>query len=142
MVPVDGVEPSRVERTFAALRGGRTHGAIDIAARRGTPVLAASDLTIVRVAATPTGGNIIYALDRTEQFMYYYAHLDRFRDGLAAGTKLARGDVVGFVGSSGNASAESPHLHFQVMLRPADAKVLDGTAIDPVPYFVVRGAKR
>ncbi len=140
MVPVAGVEPHRLVDTFHASRdgGARTHRAIDIMAPRGTPVLAADDGRVLRVSSNRLGGLTIYAIDDEERFVYYYAHLDRYRDGLRAGTRIARGEVIGYVGSTGNASASAPHLHFQAMRYRPD-RYWDGEAVNPLPYLAIGG---
>lgn len=143
MVPVEGVDPSRLQDSFRAPRDrDRVHGAVDIMAPRGTPVLAADSGVVLRLSSNSLGGITIYALDHTERFVFYYAHLQRYRDDLAVGTKLAQGDVIGYVGTTGNAPENLPHLHFQVMLRREDGRYWDGTPVDPVPFFTTRGQQR
>src|SRR5262249_40470652 len=146
MVPVAGVSPDQVPDTFRAPRGGaRIHGAVDIPAPRGTPVLSADDGHVLRLHRNRKGGLTIYATDVSDHFIYYYAHLDAYRGGLAKGTRLVRGQVIGFVGTTGDAHRREPHLHFQVMVRPKDGRSWGGDAIDPRPFFMsagqVRGAK-
>ncbi|HEY0969545.1 MAG TPA: M23 family metallopeptidase [Gemmatimonadales bacterium] len=140
MVPVAGVEPHRLSDTFSAPRdgGARTHRAIDIMAPRGTPVLAADDGRVLRVSHNRLGGLTIYAIDDEERFVYYYAHLDRYRDGLRGGMRIARGEVIGYVGSTGNASASAPHLHFQAM-RYRPGRYWDGEPVNPLPYLAIAG---
>ena len=142
MVPVRGVAPARVPDTFNAMRGGRTHRAIDFLAPRGTPVIAVADGQVYRLRSTGPGGLAVYATDSTRRWMFYYAHLDRFRDGLTEGTKLAQGDVIGFVGTTGNAPSDTPHLHFQLMHARFDTRWWDGEALDPRAYFVKTGEPR
>jgi len=142
MVPIQGVAPARVPDTFSATRGGRTHRAIDFLAPRGTPVIAVADGQVYRLRSTGPGGLAVYATDSTRRWMFYYAHLDRFRDGLAEGMKLAQGDVIGFVGTTGNAPSDTPHLHFQLMHARFDTRWWDGEALDPRAYFVKTGEPR
>lgn len=140
MVPVAGVSPDQVPDTFRAPRGGaRIHRAVDIPAPRGTPVLSADDGRVLRLHRSRKGGLTIYATDRSEHFVYYYAHLDAYRRGLAKGAHLARGQVIGFVGTTGNAHRREPHLHFQVLVRPKDGRPWGGEAIDPRPFFTRAG---
>jgi murein DD-endopeptidase MepM/ murein hydrolase activator NlpD len=136
IIPVDGVDPSRIRDSYTAARGGRTHDAVDIMASRGTRVLAADAGTILKLRQNEAGGITIYQLDPTEQFVYYYAHLDRYQDGLKEGRKVKQGDVVGFVGTTGNAPKDLPHLHFQVMLYRGRGQYWGGEPINPHPYFV------
>lgn len=140
MVPVAGVSPERLSDSFDAPRdgGGRTHNALDILAPRGTPVLAADDGRVYRVSENRLGGLTVYLLDAAERFIYYYAHMDRYRDGLRDGLRVARGDVLGYVGTTGNAPAGTPHLHFQAMRFQRD-RYWEGQPVNPTPYLVVPG---
>jgi len=143
MVPVAGVAPADVPDGFRAPRpGGRIHGAVDIPAPRGTPVVAADDGRVLRRHRNAKGGLTLYATDAQERFVYYYAHLDGYRAGIDKGTRLVRGDVIGVVGSTGNADARAPHLHFQVLRRPGDGRWWNGEPIDPRPLFTHAGAAR
>ena len=143
MVPVAGVSPDQVPDNFRAPRGGaRSHGAVDIPAPRGTSVLSADDGRVVRLQRNRKGGLVIYATDETERFVYYYAHLDAYRRGLAKGARLTRGQVIGFVGTSGDAGLREPHLHFQVMVRPRGGRGWDGEPLDPRPFFTSTGRAR
>ena len=137
LFPVAGADPLKVHDSFFDARdGGRTHRALDIMAPRGTPVLAADDGRILRLSTNTLGGITIYAVDPAERIVYYYAHLDRYFEGLTAGQQVARGDTLGFVGTTGNAPKDTPHLHFQVMRMPANRKnYWNGEAIDPYPFF-------
>jgi peptidoglycan LD-endopeptidase LytH len=143
MVPVAGISPDEVPANFGAPRGGgRIHGAVDIPAPRGTPVLSADDGRVLRLQRNRKGGLTIYATDTTERFVYYYAHLEAYGRGLAKGTPLARGQVIGFVGTTGNADLREPHLHFQVMARRNDGRQWSGEPIDPRPSFAIPGRAR
>ncbi len=138
LIPVAGATVEQLRDTFDEGRdGGRVHGALDIMAPRGTPVLAADDGRIVRVSTTPLGGNSVYAIDPLGRVVYYYAHLDAYQPGLAAGATVARGDTIGFVGTTGNAPKDTPHLHFQVMRMPPDGKYWDGDPINPYPIMLL-----
>jgi len=142
-VPVLGVYPDQLRDSFNDRRGGaRVHRAIDIFAPRGTPVLAADDGRVARVSRNALGGLTVYAVDDAERFVYYYAHLDRYRAGIAAGMRLAKGDVIGYVGTTGNAPPDAPHLHFQVMRAGAARRWWEGVPLDPRPYFVTGGIER
>lgn len=135
IVPVAGVQPSEIHDTFGDPRddGARTHHAIDILAPRGTPILSADDGKVLRLSHNEAGGISLYTVDPEGRIVYYYAHLDHYRDGLVAGMTIAKGDTLGFVGSTGNAT--TPHLHFQVMRWPADGKYWYGEPINPYPLF-------
>ncbi|CAA9317757.1 MAG: hypothetical protein AVDCRST_MAG11-1863, partial [uncultured Gemmatimonadaceae bacterium] len=140
MVPVAGASPARVADTFNEPRaGGRVHRAVDVMAPRGTPVLAADSGRVLRMRSNALGGVTIYAADPGERFVYYYAHLDRYREGLAEGDSVVKGEVLGYVGTSGNAPPDTPHLHFQVMRIREARRWWDGIPVDPRPYFVSSG---
>jgi murein DD-endopeptidase MepM/ murein hydrolase activator NlpD len=137
-IPVAGKSMAQLQDTFDEGRdGGRVHRALDILAPRGTPVLAADSGRILRVKTNSLGGNTIYATDPQGRIVYYYAHLDAYQRGVAEGLVVARGDTLGYVGTTGNAPKDTPHLHFQVMRMPPDGKYWDGEAINPYPLFLL-----
>src|SRR3954470_7484806 len=112
IVPVAGVRPDQLRDTFSESRSeGRVHDAIDIPAPLGTPVLAAADGTILKLFQSERGGTTIYQLSNDNKFVYYYAHLDRYADGLAEGHFAKQGETIAYVGDSGNAGAGNYHLH-------------------------------
>lgn len=132
LVPVAGADMSKVEDSFYEPRdGGRTHRAIDILAPRGTPILAADDGKVIRMTTSELGGISMYTVDPDARLVYYYAHMERYNDAMSPGREIVRGDTLGYVGTTGNAPKDTPHLHFQVMRWPADNKYWDGEAIDP-----------
>lgn len=136
LIPVRGVHASKIEDSFDAPRdGGRRHDAVDIMARRGTPALAATDGTVLRVGQNALGGNVVWMADTAGRFAYYYAHLDRYARGLRAGETVKRGEVLGYVGTTGNAPPNVPHLHFQVVHITDPDKWWDGKPVDPVPFL-------
>jgi len=141
MVPVEGIVRPKIVDNFAAKRGAAIHGALDLMAPRSTPVLAADDCVIGRLVTGPVGGIVIYATDPTERFVYYYAHLERYRRGLAVGDRVAKGSVIGYVGTTGNAPRTAPHLHFQVMKRAVGRAWWDGPSINPLPFFASDGVR-
>jgi murein DD-endopeptidase MepM/ murein hydrolase activator NlpD len=132
LVPVAGIEASSLRSTFRDSRsGGRVHEAMDILAPRGTPVVAAVDGRLVKLFTSALGGLTIYQFDREERFCYYYAHLDSYAPNLSEGQELKRGQVIGTVGTTGNAPPGAPHLHFAIFKLGADKKWWDGVAVDP-----------
>jgi len=137
MIPVSGVDASQLRDNYAESRGSHVHEAIDIMAPRGTPVLAAGDGRIVKLFTSAAGGLTIYQFDPDERYAYYYAHLDRYADGLAEGQALQRGEPIGYVGSSGNASPSAPHLHFAVFLLGPERRWWQGSAINPYPLLTL-----
>ena len=137
MIPVEGVKREQLVRSFEDRRSGtRAHEAIDILAPRNTPVKAVEDGTIARLFESKAGGTTIYQFDPTEQYCYYYAHLERYAPGLKEGDKVRKGQVIGFVGTSGNAPKNTPHLHFAVFKLTAAKHWWEGTPIDP--YDILR----
>jgi murein DD-endopeptidase MepM/ murein hydrolase activator NlpD len=131
-IPVEGVTPDQLTRSFADLRGAtRRHEAIDILAPRNTPVLAVEAGTIARLFQSKAGGTTIYQFDPTGRYCYYYAHLERYADGLREGQAVRKGQVIGYVGTTGNAPRDTPHLHFAVFRLTADKRWWEGTPIDP-----------
>lgn len=136
LIPVAGVRASQLSDTYGDRRGAtRPHEALDIMAARGTPVLAAADGKIVKLFDSKPGGLTIYQFDPGETLAYYYAHLDRYARGIAAGVQVKRGDVIGYVGSTGNASPEAPHLHFAIFRLGTEKNWWQGTPINPYPLL-------
>jgi peptidoglycan LD-endopeptidase LytH len=137
LVPVQGIDPNKLVRSFHDIRSGsREHEAIDILAPTGTPVVAVEDGTIAKLFVSKAGGNTIYQFDPGRDYSYYYAHLDRYADGLNEGASVHRGQVIGYVGTSGNAPKDTPHLHFAVFRLTAEKQWWTGTPIDP--YDILR----
>lgn len=131
-VPVQGVDPDKLVRSYHDARsGGREHEALDILAPRGTPVVAVEDGTIAKLFNSKAGGITLYQFDPGKEYAYYYAHLDRYADGIKEGDRLRRGQVIGFVGTTGNAPKDTPHLHFAVFRLTADKHWWEGTPVDP-----------
>ena len=138
LIPVAGVNASEIRNTFGDPRVGHAHEALDIMAPRGTPVLAADDGRIVKLFKSVPGGLTIYQFDAAETHSLYYAHLDRYADGLREGQKVRRGDVIGYVGSTGNAIATAPHLHFAIFELGPEKRWWQGTAVNPYQLLVNR----
>jgi murein DD-endopeptidase MepM/ murein hydrolase activator NlpD len=134
-IPVAGVKAEDLLDTFDDLRGTRKHEALDIPAPRGTPVLSADDGKLLRLYTSERGGLMIYAADATERFILMYAHLDGYADGMRDGVQLKRGQVIGYVGTTGNAPPNLPHLHFAVARSSDVSKWWEGTPVDPFPLF-------
>jgi murein DD-endopeptidase MepM/ murein hydrolase activator NlpD len=141
LIPVEGVSPEQLQDTFKDSRSeGRIHDAIDINAPRGTPVVAATDGRVVKLFESVKGGVTFYQLAAAdEHYVLYYAHLERYADGLAEGHVARRGETVGYVGDTGNATPGNTHLHFQIY-RVADPKRFwSGENLNPYP--LLRGAQ-
>jgi murein DD-endopeptidase MepM/ murein hydrolase activator NlpD len=134
-LPIDAAIVEGMRGQFEQSRGRRTHKAADILAPRHTPVRAVEDGTIAKLLLNKAGGTTIYQFDRDERFCYYYAHLDRYVGGLREGQHVARGEVLGYVGTSGNAPANTPHLHFAIFELTSAKRWWQGRAIDPYAVF-------
>ena len=135
-MPVAGVKPSQLHDTFDEARAaGRRHDALDIMAQRGTEVRAVEDGTIRKLFTSKAGGLTIYEFDPTDTYCYYYAHLDHYAPGLGEGQQVKRGDLLGYVGSTGNASPAAPHLHFAIARLDASKAWWKGDAINPYPLL-------
>jgi peptidoglycan LD-endopeptidase LytH len=137
VVPVVNVRRADLVDTFTQSRGqGRPHDAIDILAPRGTPVLAAAAGTIEKLFLSKPGGKTIYVRSPDRSRIYYYAHLDSYRAGLSENQPVSPGDLLGTVGSTGNADPSAPHLHFAVHEMRIDEKWYQGRPINPYPLLV------
>ena len=135
-IPVDGIHRKDLRDTFAETREGtRPHEALDIIAARGTPVRAVDAGTIRKLFTSKAGGLTIYQFDPSETFSYYYAHLDAYASGLREGQNVRKGDVIGYVGSTGNASPQAPHLHFGIFRLTPERQWWKGEPINPYPVF-------
>jgi murein DD-endopeptidase MepM/ murein hydrolase activator NlpD len=135
-MPIDGVSVDAMKGGFYETRGSsRPHEAVDLLAPRNTPVHAVEDGTIAKLFNSKAGGITIYETDPTGRLVYYYAHLERYADGLHEGQHVSQGDVIGYVGTSGNAPKNTPHLHLAVFETGGDKRWWKGTALDPYPIF-------
>ncbi len=139
-IPVSGVGATQLNDNYTQARaGGAEHEALDIMAPRGTPVLAVEDGRIAKLFLSKPGGITLYHFDPSGEYAYYYAHLDSYADGIVEGGKLRKGQVIGYVGSSGNASPDAPHLHFAIFKLGAEKQWWRGTPINP--FLVWRDSK-
>ena len=140
MIPVAGVAARDLIDSFDARRGEtRTHNALDIMAARNTPVVAAVSGSILKLHNSAAGGLTIYASDPSSKFVMMYGHLESYRPGLKEGDRVARGQIIGFVGSSGNANVSGPHLHFQVTRNNNMKEWWNGTPVNPFPVLRPQG---
>jgi murein DD-endopeptidase MepM/ murein hydrolase activator NlpD len=137
-MPLPGVEAAGLHDTFLDGRPGRRHEAIDIAAARGTKVFAVDDGTLAKLFTSIPGGLTVYQFDPQRQLAYYYAHLDRYAAGLREGMPLHRCDLLGYVGTSGNAPPQAPHLHFAVFRLASPPQWWQGTPVNP--YAALKSA--
>jgi peptidoglycan LD-endopeptidase LytH len=137
-IPVDDVDRDDLVDTFTDARASRSHEALDIIAPRNTKVRAVESGKIQKLFTSEAGGLTIYQFDPTDTFAYYYAHLDRYADGLREGQSVEAGDVIGYVGSTGNASPDAPHLHFAIFRLTPERQWWKGEAINPFPILAER----
>src|SRR5262245_17789648 len=135
-IPVAGVNASQLRDSFTDGRSeGRQHEGIDIAAPRDTRVLAAADGTTARLFQSRFGGTTLYEYDPSGQFVFYYAHLSGYANGIAEGKAIHKGEVLGYVGDTGNAGPGNFHLHFAISKLTTPWKWSRGEAIDPYPLL-------
>ena len=134
-MPLDNVDVEAMKGGFQEKRGARPHEAADLLAPRNTPVHAVEGGTIAKLFFSKAGGITIYQFDPAGDLIYYYAHLERYADGLHEGQTVSAGDVIGYVGTSGNAPPNTPHLHFAVIETDGNRQWWKGQAVDPYPLF-------
>jgi murein DD-endopeptidase MepM/ murein hydrolase activator NlpD len=136
-MPVEGMDDDDLRDTFADSRGrARAHEALDIMAPRNTVVRAVEDGLIAKLFNSKGGGGLtIYQFDPSSTYCYYYAHLDRYADGLREGARVRRGQTIGYAGSTGTASPNAPHLHFAIFQLTSDRVWWKGEPINPYPVF-------
>ena len=137
IVPVAGVSRSAMRDMFDEMRGSRRHEAIDILAPTGTPVIATDDGEVKKLFTSKPGGLTVYQFDPDQRFCYYYAHLDHYADGLHEGQLLHRGEVLGYVGTTGNAPKDTPHLHFALIRLDLERRWWKGTYVNPYPSLAM-----
>jgi murein DD-endopeptidase MepM/ murein hydrolase activator NlpD len=130
-LPIAGLTAKDLVDTFDQMRGTSRHEAIDIMEPRGTPVQAVVPGMIVKLFLSKPGGNTIYLFDESQFYCYYYAHLDRYAANLHEGQHVSPGDVIGFVGSTGNANPAAPHLHFAIFRLGSEKHWWHGTPVNP-----------
>ncbi len=134
LVPVQGISPTQLVDTFTDSRSeGRSHDAIDIIAPAGTPVLAVTDGRIEKLFSSRQGGITLYQFNRDRTLAYYYAHLQGYAAGIVEQRELRRGEVLGYVGVTGNSNPDGPHLHFAIFELGPEKKWWQGTALNPYP---------
>jgi murein DD-endopeptidase MepM/ murein hydrolase activator NlpD len=136
IIPVQGVRPDQLQDTFMDARTeGRVHDAIDIPASAGTPVLATADGEIAKLFQSERGGTTVYQYSTDKKLVFYYAHLQRYADGLVPGKFARQGEVIAYVGDTGNAGAGNYHLHFSISVIPNPTRYWEGTNINPYPLL-------
>ena len=137
-IPVEGVAAAMLVPTFHQARGEREHEALDILAPRGTAVIAVEDGRIAKLFTSVPGGLTDLPVRSVGRYCYYYAHLDQYADRLHDGQDVVRGEVIGYVGTTGNAPPNTPHLHFAVFKLGPEKRWWQGTPIDPYLDLALR----
>lgn len=138
-LPIDDANAKKMKGGFAERRdGSRAHEAVDLVAPRFTPIHAVEDGTVAKLFSSKAGGTTVYQFDPSKRFCYYYAHLQQYAAGLHEGQVVNRGEVLGYVGTSGNAPPNTPHLHFAIFELTAAQHWWEGRALDP--YLVFKGS--
>lgn len=136
LIPVAGIKADQLRDTFSQPRGAeRVHEALDIPAPVGTPVYAVADGRIAKLFNSKPGGLTIYQFDPTEKYSYYYAHLDHYAAALKEGQQVKRGDLIGYVGATGNADPAAPHLHFAMFELGPEKNWWQGKPVNPYPLL-------
>ena len=131
-LPVQGINTNQLTDTYTQARAaGTPHEALDIMAARGTPVLAVEDGRLAKLFLSKSGGITMYQFDPTGEYAYYYAHLDRYADNIAEGANIKKGQLLGYVGSTGNALPDAPHLHFAIFKLGPERQWWRGTPLNP-----------
>jgi murein DD-endopeptidase MepM/ murein hydrolase activator NlpD len=143
IVPVAGVRRQELRDSYGAGRsGGRAHKGIDIMAAERTPVLAAATGVIVKRDSSGLGGISLYQRDLDGATIYFYAHLNGYRAGIKEGDLVRQGEVIAYVGHTGNAQASAPHLHFGVYTVTDPNRWWRGRDLNPYPLLTTAGAAR
>jgi peptidoglycan LD-endopeptidase LytH len=136
-LPLTNLKRADLRDTFDEGRAnGKPHEATDIIAPRGTPVLAIGEGTVTKLFYSRLGGNTVYEFDPLQTYCYYYAHLDRYASGIREGMSVHKGDVLGYVGSTGDANPDAPHLHLAIYRLGPEKHWWQGTAINPYPLLM------
>lgn len=135
LLPIEHADISKLKHSFSETHNGHVHEAVDILAPRNTPIQAVENGIIAKLFESKAGGHTVYEYDPTGRYCYYYAHLDHYADGLHNGDPVERGQVIGYVGTSGDAPPDTPHLHFTIFELNAPNRWWQGRAIDPYLVF-------
>jgi murein DD-endopeptidase MepM/ murein hydrolase activator NlpD len=134
-MPLASIDPKTLKNQFDDARSGHKHEALDILAPRGTPVLAVAEGNVVKLFTSKDGGLTVYQFDNNQEYAFYYAHLDSYAPNLKEGMLLRRGDTLGYVGTTGDAPKDTPHLHLAVFKLGPEKKWWQGTALNPLPML-------
>lgn len=127
LVPVQGVQAKKIADTWGAARSsGRQHEGVDIFALKGTAVLSATQGIVRRVGQNTLGGKVIW-ITGPGLSQHDYAHLDHYAVHIQEGDWVEAGEVIAYVGNSGNAKNTPPHLHYGIYLSEG--------AVNPYPYL-------
>ena len=134
--PLMNLEHAELADSFFHRRGRGLHYAIDIMRPIGDPLYAVVDGVVQQLAWSPRGGRSVYLTDRDGQYRFFYCHLSKYADGLKAGDLVQRGDLIGYVGNTGNARYSAPHLHFEIVrLVKSSATAMISRVVNPYPIL-------
>jgi peptidoglycan LD-endopeptidase LytH len=134
-MPLKDVDPNSLTDSFHDQRSGHMHEALDIPAPKGAPVMAVAEGNVAKLFTSKQGGLTVYQFDNSQKYAFYYAHLDHYAPGLKEGMLLRPGDVLGYVGTTGDAPKNAPHLHFAVFELGQERNWWKGKALDPLPML-------
>jgi murein DD-endopeptidase MepM/ murein hydrolase activator NlpD len=135
LFPVPAVSPASMANSFADARGSRSHHAVDIMAPRNSEIIAVDDGVIAKLMVSAKGGLSIYEWNPDRTLVYFYAHLQAYAPGLEEGQTVRRGQVIGYVGTTGNAPPNTPHLHFAIAQVGDKDRWWGGVPVDPFPIW-------
>jgi murein DD-endopeptidase MepM/ murein hydrolase activator NlpD len=135
LIPISGFDIERAKGSYFELRNGQSHEALDMLAPRNTPVIAVEDGEIAKLFESKLGGTTVYQYDPSHHYVYYYAHLEKYAHDLKNGQKVKCGQLLGYVGTSGNAPKHTPHLHFSISVVDADKRWWQTAPINPYLVF-------
>lgn len=135
-LPIAGLKPAQIQDTFNDSRADHKHEAIDLMQPRGTPVHAVVSGKIAKLFLSKPGGITVYQFDDEGKLCYYYAHLDHYAEGLEEGQRVKAGDVIAYVGSTGDAQENAPHLHFTIFELGPEKQWWKGTARNPYAELI------
>lgn len=139
-VPIAGVARGDLADSWGDPRdnGLRLHHGTDIMAPVGTPIIAAAPGTIEKMWESAKGGKTLYIRSPARDWTCYYAHLSDYAPGLHEGQVVTAGQLIAYVGDTGNAGAGNYHLHFGLTHTTPDQHWYEGQDVDPYPYLAGR----
>jgi murein DD-endopeptidase MepM/ murein hydrolase activator NlpD len=135
VIPVQGIRAEQLRDSYEDGREGHVHHAIDIMAPGGTPVVAAADGAVLKLRTGGIGGITVYQVGPDGRTLFYYAHLLRYVAGLAEGQTVKRGQIIAYVGDTGNAGKGNYHLHFSIGYLADPRRWWESENVNPYPLL-------